>query len=96
MDAAYLRDLMIIILFALIIILIIGGSIAAFIIYRRVNQRVQTAVHSVQNTVDTAQRPIRFAEKVIAYVRGGSRGFVEAINILIGREVKHEHQTSHR
>jgi hypothetical protein len=89
MDIATVRDLLIIILFALLIIVIIGGSIAAFIIYRRVNK-------TVKNTVNTVERPIRFAEKIFAYTRGGTKGFGEAVNIILGRRVDHEHQTNQR
>jgi uncharacterized protein YxeA len=84
MDVAFIRDLMIIILYALLTIIIIGGSIAAFIIYRRVNKRVQ-------ETVDTVQRPVKFAQKVVAYARGGSKGLFQAFNVVVGRDGKHVH-----
>ncbi len=89
MDITTIRDLLIIILYSLLTIIIIGGSVAAFIVYRKVNK-------TVQNTVETVQRPVRFAEKLVAYARGGTKGFGEAVNIIIGRGVNHEHQTNHR
>ncbi len=89
MDIEYIRDLLIIILYALLIIVIIGAAVGGFIAYRRVTAKVN-------ETVETAKRPLRFAEKVLAYTRGGSKGFVEAVNIIIGRGSKHERQTNQR
>lgn len=84
MDVAFIRDLMIIILYALLTIIIIVGSIVGFIAYRRVNRRVQ-------ETVETVQRPVKFAQKVAAYARGGSKGLFQAFNVIIGRDGKHVH-----
>jgi hypothetical protein len=89
MDIANIRDLVIIILFSLLIILTIAGSIIAFILYRRVNK-------TVQNTVETVERPVRKVERIFAYARGGTKGFGEAINIILGRGGKNEHQANQR
>jgi hypothetical protein len=85
MDVPFIRDLLIIILYSLLTIVIIGGSIAGYIFYRRFSKRVK-------DTVDTVERPIRTAEKIFAYARGGGKGILEAIGIMTGRNEKHEHQ----
>ena len=89
MDIATTRDIVIIVLFSILTILIIGGSIAAFIIYRKVSK-------SIKDTKAKIMSPIIKVQRILAYVRGGAKGLSESLDILRGREVKHEHQTTSR